>query len=168
MTRVRVLHRAEAGHAVDTVFQGLSPQSRYLRFHAPVPRLTASMRRQLTDLDGYRRTAVVAESGREPIGIARLAATGDTCAEMAIAVVDPWQRKGVGTKLITELGRLATDLRYTELHGEVLAENLPMLRLVGRAFPGARLTPDEDDVIRVTYPLTFSLTHEELVADLRW
>ncbi|WP_367137086.1 N-acetyltransferase family protein [Saccharothrix sp. HUAS TT1] len=166
--RVRELHAAEAGDAVDTVFHGLSARSRYLRFHAPVPRLTATMRRRLTDLDGHRRAAVVAECRRTPVGIARLVATGDDTAEIALAVVDPWQRKGVGTELMTALGRLATDLRYAELHGDVLGENVPVLRLVGRVFPGARLTRDEDDVIRVSYPLAFDLTHEELVADLRW
>ncbi|MEU4741395.1 GNAT family N-acetyltransferase [Actinosynnema sp. NPDC023658] len=166
--RVRELHAAEAGEVVDTVFDGLSPRSRYLRFHAPVPRLTATMRRRLVDLDGDRRAAVVAECHRTPVGIARLVATDERTAEIALAVVDPWQRKGVGTELMTALGRLATDLRYTRLHGDVLGENQPMLALVARVFPGARLTRDEDDVIRVTYPLTFELTHEELVADLRW
>ncbi|WP_433263320.1 N-acetyltransferase family protein [Actinosynnema sp. CS-041913] len=168
MTRVRVLDREGAGAAVDAVFEGLSARSRYLRFHAPMPRLTAAMRRQLTDLDGRRRAAVVAECGRQTVGIARLAATDQGTAEMAIAVVDRWQRKGVGTRLITALGNLATDLSYPGLTGEVLYENLPVLRLVRRAFPGARLEPSEDEVIRISYPLTSTLTHEELVADLRW
>ena len=166
--RVRPLHAAEAGLAVDTVFHGLSPHSRYLRFHAPVPRLTASMRRRLTDLDGYRKAAVVAECRSTPIGIARLIATGDDTAEIALAVVDPWQRRGVGTELMTALVRLGTDLGYVELHGDVLGENQAMLRLVARAFLGARLTREDDDVIRVSYPLNHRLTHEELVADLRW
>ena len=166
--RVRELHASEAGHAVDTIFHGLSPRSRYLRFHAPVPRLTAVMRRRLTDLDGHRKAAVVAESHRTPVGIARLVATGDDTAEIALAVVDPWQRRGVGTKLMAALGRLATDLRYSELHGDVLGENEPMLKLVARVFPGARLTREEDDVIRVSYPLNYRLTHEDLVAGLRW
>ncbi|MFI9011707.1 GNAT family N-acetyltransferase [Actinosynnema sp. NPDC053489] len=166
--KVRELHAAEAGHAVDTVFHGLSARSRYLRFHAPVPRLTESMRRALTDLDGHRRAAVVAECHRTPVGIARLIATGDDTAEVAVAVVDPWQRRGVGSELVAALSRLATDLRYAELHGDVLGENQPMLRLVTRVLPGARLTREEDDVVHVSYPLTFELTHEELVAGLRW
>ncbi|MBB5955948.1 RimJ/RimL family protein N-acetyltransferase [Saccharothrix tamanrassetensis] len=168
MTTVRVLDREGAGAAVDAVFQGLSPQSRYLRFHAPMPRLTASMRGQLVDLDGCRKAAVVAERGEQAIGIARLAAIGQGVAEMAVAVVDDWQRKGVGTLLVTALGDLATELSYTELVGEVLHENLAVLRLVRRAFPGVRLDRTEDEVIRISYPLTFTLTHEELVADLRW
>ncbi|XVS62865.1 N-acetyltransferase family protein [Actinosynnema sp. CA-299493] len=166
--KVRELHAAEAGHAVDAVFHGLSPRSRYLRFHAPVPRLTGSMRRRLTDLDGHRKVAVVAECHHAPVGIARLIATGEDTAEIALAVVDPWQRKGVGTELMTALGRLAADLRYAELHGDVLGENQAMLRLVARVFPGARLTREDDDVIRVRYPLNYQLTHEDLVADLRW
>ncbi|GAA1270214.1 GNAT family N-acetyltransferase [Saccharothrix xinjiangensis] len=166
--KVRELHRAEAGEVVDTVFRGLSPRSRYLRFHAPVPRLTAAMRARLTDLDGRGRAAVVAESRRAPVGIARLVATGEDAAEVAVAVVDPWQRRGVGTRLVTALGELAGDLRYTELHGDVLGENAAMLRVVRRVFPGARLTREEDDVVRVSCSSAFDLTHEDLVAGLRW
>lgn len=164
--RVRELHRAEAADIVATVFRGLSPQSRYLRFHAPVPRLTAAVHRRLADLDGRRRAALVAECHHRPVGIARLAATGGAAAEVAIAVVDPWQRKGVGTRLVAELATLAAALDYTALHGDVLHDNQPMLHLVRRLLPGARLTRTEDDVVHVRYPLT--VTHEDLVADLRW
>lgn len=167
MAEFRVLDRATAGDAVDAVFDGLSPRSRYLRFHAPVPRLTAAMRAQLVDLDGYDRTALVAESGRRAIGIARLCATGCGAAELAVAVVDRWQRRGIGTRLITALGELAVELRYTELHATVLPENLPMISLARRVFPGVRLTAEED-AIALRYPLDPTLTHEELVADLRW
>ncbi|MGM1057772.1 GNAT family N-acetyltransferase [Saccharothrix sp. Mg75] len=164
--RVRELHRAEAADVVEAVFRGLSPHSRYLRFHAPVPRLTADMRRRLADLDGRRRTALVAESHRRPIGIARLAATGGGAAEVAVAVVDPWQRRGVGTRLVAELGALATALSYTALHGDVLHDNQAVLHLVRRVFPGARLTREDGGVVRVDHPLV--VTHEDLVADLRW
>lgn len=165
---VSTLDRLSAPAAVDAVFAGLSDQSRYLRFHAPVPRLTRAFRDRLVDIDGIDHAAVVARIGDRPIGIARLVRTGRGRAELAISVVDRWQRQGVGGCLLTALGELATRLGYTELHGDVLPENSAMLRLARRAFPGVRTVPDED-VIRVTYPLgwaTAALTHEDVLADL--
>ncbi|GGP50432.1 GNAT family N-acetyltransferase [Saccharothrix coeruleofusca] len=167
MVELRVLDRATAGDAVDAVFDGLSPRSRYLRFHAPVPRLTATMRERLADVDGRDRAALVARSGRRAIGIARLSATGGGSAELAVAVVDRWQRRGVGTRLITALGELAVRLRHTELHATVLPENLAVLSLARRAFSGVLLTAEED-AITLRYSLEPTLTHEELVAALRW
>ncbi|WP_222598515.1 GNAT family N-acetyltransferase [Lentzea tibetensis] len=165
---VRELDRSTAPSAVEAVFEGLSARSRYLRFHAPAPRLTSAMRRALTDVDGHDHAAVAAVSGGRSIGIARLIATGCGRAEIAVSVADAWQRRGVGRRLLTALGDLAARLRYTELYGEVLPENDVMLRLVRRAFPGVRLVR-EDDVMRVIYPIgwaSLTLTHEDLLADL--
>ncbi|HXV93793.1 MAG TPA: hypothetical protein VD813_10875, partial [Pseudonocardia sp.] len=65
---VRPLGRAEAPAAVDAVFAGLSPRSRFLRFHSPVPRLAPGVRERLTDLDGHARVALVAETGGVAVG----------------------------------------------------------------------------------------------------
>jgi RimJ/RimL family protein N-acetyltransferase len=166
--RVSTLDRLTAPAAVDAVFAGLSEHSRYLRFHAPMPRLTRAFRDRLVDIDGLDHAALVARIGDRAIGIARLVRTGCGKAELAISVVDRWQRQGVGRCLLSALGNLATELGYTELHGDVLPENTAMLRLARRAFPGARTVRD-DDVMRVTYPLGWAmgtLTHEEVLADL--
>jgi GNAT superfamily N-acetyltransferase len=166
--RVHELDRFTAPAAVDAVFAGLSDHSRYLRFHAPMPRLTKSFRDRLIDVDGQSRAAVVAAVVGEPIGIARLVDVGCGRAELAVAVVDRWQRHGVGHRLLTELGELAGRLCYTELYGDVLPENTAMVRLARRAMPGVR-TSREDDVVRITYPVGWAfatLTHEELLTDL--
>jgi len=168
---VHALDRSTAPAAVDAVFAGLSEQSRYLRFHAPMPRLTSAFRKRLIDIDGVDHAAVVARIGEHPIGIARLVRTGLGQGELAISVVDRWQRQGVGRCLLTALAELATRLGYAELHGDVLPENTGMLRLAKRVFLGVRTVRDED-VVRVTYPLgwaTAALTHEEVLEDLvRW
>ncbi|GLZ29500.1 hypothetical protein Lesp02_16900 [Lentzea sp. NBRC 105346] len=166
---VRELDRTTAPAAVEAVFAGLSWRSRYLRFHAPTPRLTSAMRTALSNVDGHDHAAVVAVKNNRPIGIARLIRTGCGRADIAVAVVDAWQRRGVGRRLLTALGDLAARLRCTELTGEVLPENDAMLRLVRRAFPGVRLTR-EDDVVHVSYPIgwaTAALTHEDLLRDLQ-
>ncbi|HEX6343946.1 GNAT family N-acetyltransferase [Umezawaea sp.] len=163
---VRALDRWSAPAAVDAVFAGLSDHSRYLRFHAPVPRLTRSFRDKLIDLDGDRHAAVVAEVLGQPIGISRLVRTGRGTAEVSVAVVDRWHRRGVGRMLLTEITALAGGLGYLELHGDVLPENTPVVRLVRGAMPGAR-TVHADGVVHFSFPVGWAFglpTHEDLLA----
>jgi GNAT superfamily N-acetyltransferase len=158
--------------AVDAVFAGLSARGRHLRFHTPVARLTAAMRAALLDVDGGDRAALVAEVrrpgkwGRTPVGIARIVRTGAGEAELAVAVVDGWQGRGVGRRLLTELGDLARDLGYDRLFGLVLPENGVAVALLQRVFPGA--VPRWDDgVVRVDCPLTVpEITDDDLIAAL--
>lgn len=160
------------GAAVDTVFAGLSARGRYLRFHTPVARLTAAMRAVLLDVGGCDRVALVAEVrrpgrwGRDPVGIARMVRTGPGEAELAVAVIDAWQGRGVGRRLLTELGDLARDLGYDRLFGLVLPENGAVVALLQRVFLGA--VPFWDDgVVRVDCPLTVpEISADDLIAAL--
>ena len=144
--RVRAMTAADAA-ALDEVFAGLSPRSRFLRYHVATPRLTARMRRVLLDIDGQRHRALVAEvddtaSGGPPpgvraIGIGRLIALHGQSAEVAVEVVDDWQGRGVGTLLLRRLAAEATRGGYQEVVADVLPENRAMQRLLARVFPGA-------------------------------
>jgi RimJ/RimL family protein N-acetyltransferase len=165
---IRPLTRSEAPAAVDAVFAGLSPRSRFLRFHSPLPRLSSQLRDSLADLDGHRRVALLAEAEGSPIGIAHFVATGPGEAEMAIAVVDAWQRRGVGTQLLTALTDLATDLGYARLTGSVLPENAAMLALAARLAPWPRPTWD-GEVVRMELPLgpaAWTITDDDVLAAL--
>jgi len=153
--RVRALTSAD-GAALDAVGAALSAHTRFLRFHAPIPHLTASLRALLLDLDGHDRAALVAEvataRGWRPVGIARLARTGADRAEVAIVVIDDCQHHGVGQRLLRALGALAEGLGYRQLQGVVLLENDRVVRLLQRVFPGSRVEWD-DDVFVVHSPL---------------
>jgi GNAT superfamily N-acetyltransferase len=167
--RVTELNRDTAPEAVDAVFEGLSARSRYLRFHSPTPRLTASARRVLTDVDGERHGAVCATVGGDPIGIARVIKTGECGAEIAVAVIDLWQRRGVGRLLLEELTSIAARMGVAELHGNVLPDNHAMLALVRKVLPGVRLSRDAD-TIELSYPLawvTAEISDADLVQSLR-
>ncbi|HUQ61916.1 GNAT family N-acetyltransferase [Lentzea sp.] len=167
--RVTELHRDTAGEAVDAVFAGLSARSRYLRFHSPTPRLTASARRALADVDGERHAAVCARVGGDPVGIARMIRTSECGAEIAVAVVDLWQRRGVGRRMLEELTAVAARMGVAELHGDVLPDNHAMLALVRKVLPGVELTR-EDDTVHLSYPLawvTAEITDADLVNSLR-
>jgi ribosomal protein S18 acetylase RimI-like enzyme len=173
--RIRPLRRDD-GRTLDTVFAGLSEHSRYLRFHTPTPRLTATMRQALLDVDGARRLALVAElclrglgDCWEPIGIARLVRTGGAEAEIAIAVTDAWQHRGVGRRLLTELRADAERLGIRSVHALVLPENVAALAAVEAVFP-VGLRQWDGGAIRLVAPLRpdadWAPTTEEIFAAL--
>jgi RimJ/RimL family protein N-acetyltransferase len=129
--------------ALDAVFEGMSPHSRYLRFHGPLPRLSGSMRKVLLNVDGQTHVALVAEVrtrlGWRPIGLARFVRTEPGRAELAVEVVDAWQGRGIGRRLLQALRDRAMELGYLELYGEVLVENEAVIGLLQKVFPAARL-----------------------------
>jgi GNAT superfamily N-acetyltransferase len=165
---VHALDRAGAEAAVDAVFAGLSPRSRYLRFHSPIPRLPASVRARLVDIDGTRHAAVVAVAGSDPIGIAQVFGPGHGTADVAVAVVDAWQRRGIGRRLLTAVAALAEEIGYTELRGSILPENVAMQRLARSVLPWARPWFDGETVqfVGAIGPAAWTVTHEDLLADL--
>lgn len=121
---------------LDAVFAGLSEHSRYLRFHGATPRLTGPVRRALTAVDGRRHIAVAAfDPDGEPVGIARLVGLGLRDAELAIEVVDAWQGRGVGRRLLTAVAARGREERYSRLVADVLAENTGMRVLLAAVLP---------------------------------
>jgi len=158
--------------AVAVVFDGLSATSRRLRFHAPTPRLTETAARRLQAVDGRRSAGVVAEvrtgAGSVPVGIARFDHTDQLRARMAVEVVDRWQGCGVGALLVTALGDLARECGYRELHVDVLPENVRVVQLLRRVFPGTHQSRTRR-AVRVHCPLDWSHLPTEvhkLLADL--
>ena len=151
--RIRELRRGEY-HPVDAVFAGLSPRSRYLRFHTGMPHLPNAVREALVAVDGVRHVALVAERdpGAEPIGIARLIATSPDRAELAIAVIDAWHRRGVGRQLLDELLQRAVKAGYRELTAVVLPHNEAIRRVLHEAFPDMRAKL-HDGVYELTCPI---------------
>ncbi len=117
--------RAGERAPVLEVFAGLSERSRRLRFLGSKPRLLESDVAHLVDVGCNGREAVAAidqETGRT-VGIARFVRDADAPeAEIAFEVVDEWQRKGLGKRLVAELRELAREqgiLRFRALiaHG---------------------------------------------------
>jgi GNAT superfamily N-acetyltransferase len=141
---VRDLRPGET-ETVERVFEGLSANSRYLRFHAPVPRLTASMRAALADV--RRGVTLVAVRDGVPLGIARLIPTGPGQGELAVEVVDAAQRRGVGTALVHAAVDRAAQLQITTIQGSVLRANRPMLSLLKGAFRDAAYAFDGPAVL---------------------
>ncbi|WP_433287719.1 N-acetyltransferase family protein [Pseudonocardia sp. CA-142604] len=146
--RVRELRPGEFD-VLDAVFAGLSPTSRYQRFHAPLLQLTPQSRERLAAVDGRTHLAVAAFAGTTPVGIARLIRVGDYCAELAVEVVDAWQRRGIGTRLLRAVAALGAEAGIRTVEAGVLAENIGAQVVFASVFPITDFAQD-GPVIRFT------------------
>lgn len=121
---------------IDRFFTGLSPRSRFHRFHAAVRRLTPQQLAGIVDVDHHRRETVVA---RDPAGrivaVGQYVAVGEATAELALAVADDWQRRGVGTRVVAWLADAARAAGIGAFTASVLAENRGGTALFG-GWPG--------------------------------
>ncbi|MEY2533984.1 MAG: hypothetical protein QOF29_1894 [bacterium] len=144
--------------ALLAAFERLSPTSRYRRFLSPKPRLSEAELTFFTELDPSQHRAVVAERPRagEIVGVARYVRTaGDAAtADVAVAVIDDWHRRGVGRLLMTELIRLACRDGVPRLMATTHVENHASRRLLGSlGFEGAGFFGDTVDlVLRLAWP----------------
>lgn len=97
--------------------------------------------------------AVLSEGGRQEIvGGARYIISQLGCAEVAFAIDDPHQKRGIGTHLITHLIEIARASGLEEFVAEVLAENMPMLKVFERCGL-AMTTRREGGIVHVTLAL---------------
>jgi len=112
----------------------LTPESRYRRFFSPMPELSARQLRYLTEVDHRIHEALVAidPSTGEGIGVARFirSPTDPRIAEVAVAVVDNWQGRGVGTALLEALAVRGREEGVERFTASVLARNSTMLELL--------------------------------------
>jgi acetyltransferase len=127
---------------------GLSTTSRYLRFFQALKSLSPGMLDRLIRVDQVNHVALagIARLDGRPIMVAevRYAVGHDgTTAELALAVADQWQRRGIATELLTMLERIAAAAGITRLTGECLAFNEPFVSLVRRL--RYRVYPDAGD-----------------------
>ena len=124
---------------LEEVLEGMSPESRYRRFLTIMDRLSPSQLTRLTTVDHDRQEALVAIDAAtgEAIGVARYAAMADEpeTAELAVAVRDEWQRRGVGILLLNRLSQCAGEHGITRFRGLMLADNTPMQRLMTSVGP---------------------------------
>jgi acetyltransferase len=126
--------RPDDEEALTALYARLSPESAYQRFFTVMRRLPPDWARILANVDYDRRMAIVAVAPDGAlVGVARYAHEPATdAAEIALVVQDAWQGRGLGTILLEDLLRYATQRGIARFRAYVLADNHRMLRLVGR------------------------------------
>jgi GNAT superfamily N-acetyltransferase len=125
--------RADDKEQLKAGFERLSETSRYRRFLSPHDELSDEELRYFTEIDHHDHEALVAINPHtgEGVGVARYVRSEEDpeVAELAVAVVDDWQRRGVGTRLAAALADRAREEGITAFTGLVLADNQLMLNL---------------------------------------
>jgi nucleotide-binding universal stress UspA family protein/GNAT superfamily N-acetyltransferase len=118
---------------VANAFECLSDSSRYRRFGNVQP-LTPETIAYLTEVDHIDHEAIIAiepETG-DALGVARYVRTHEdpAAAEVAVAVVDDWQGRGLGRALLTELTRRARREGIRRFVALVQSDNEEALKLM--------------------------------------
>jgi RimJ/RimL family protein N-acetyltransferase len=120
--------------ALLDAFERLSERSRYRRFLAPQGQLSERELRYFTEVDHHDHEALVAldPATGGGVGVARFVRSPEepTSAELAVAVVDDWQHRGVGTRLTDALAERARAEGVRTFTATLLAENEQMLGML--------------------------------------
>jgi ribosomal protein S18 acetylase RimI-like enzyme len=138
---VRPLRHGDA-RTVVSLFSRLGEESRRKRFRAAKPQLGEKELRWLTAVDARHRVLVAYVDGDpEPVAIARLVGAGSS-AEIAFAVADEHQRRGIGTALTAELVADARRAGIAEITALVGGDNPAALALLRRALGALEIRID--------------------------
>jgi len=148
--------RPEDRAAMLEAFDRMGEQSRYTRFFTPKKGFSEAEAAHFMNVDFVNHVALVAVVGdagsRRIVGAGRYIAAQPGSAELAFAVEDAHQGKGIASALIRHLAAIARAAGLNALHAEVLAENAPMLKVFGKCGL-AMTTRREQGVVHATLGL---------------
>ena len=164
--RLRAPEQADADTLVR-FFAELSDQSLYRRFHGH-PSVDARLVAPNLDPEWAERGAllgaVATDDGERVVALASYMRLREReAAEVAFAVADDYQGRGIGTRLLEQLAARAAEQGIERFVAEVIAVNRPMLRVfseagftVSRTFAGG--------VVEVTFPIAATADYATHVA----
>jgi acetyl coenzyme A synthetase (ADP forming)-like protein len=118
---------AEDADALLEFFSTLSEHSLYLRFHG-YPALGPKLVEPLLAPDWQERGALLGSLDGRIVAVANWVRLRDPrAAEVAFAVNDEFQKRGIGTRLLEQLATRASEAGIEELVAEVMHDNATML-----------------------------------------
>ncbi|MEU0222151.1 GNAT family N-acetyltransferase, partial [Streptomyces sp. NPDC006265] len=158
--RIRPITVDDADRLVS-FYEQVSDESKYYRFFAPYPRLSAKDVHRFTHHDFVDRVGLAATVGGEFIATVRydrIGADGTPAsapadeAEVAFLVQDAHQGRGVASALLEHIGAVARERGIRRFAAEVLPANTKMIKV----FTDAGYTQKrsfEDGVVRLEFDL---------------
>jgi RimJ/RimL family protein N-acetyltransferase len=151
---IRPIGAADAPLLADG-FTRLSARSRQMRFLTAKRELSPAELRYFTEINHHDHEALGAvdrASGRG-VGVARYVRSAEDAqsAEIAVTVVDEWQRRGLGTKLVGQLSERAREEGIRRFTALVAADNVAVAELARTV--GAELVCRESATVAYEVPL---------------
>ncbi|MFK5689509.1 GNAT family N-acetyltransferase [Ornithinimicrobium sp. LYQ92] len=146
--------RPDDVEAIHGFHAAQSAESIYLRFFAPIKRLSDKDVHRFTHVDYDDRVALVMFVRDDLVGIGRYDRTtsGGPVAEVAFNVSDHHQGRGVGSVLLEHLADIARESGITRFVADVLPQNRRMIGVFRDA--GFEVTHEFDDgVIAVSFDI---------------
>jgi acyl-CoA synthetase (NDP forming)/RimJ/RimL family protein N-acetyltransferase len=139
-------------------YEQVSAESKYLRFFAPMPRLSDKDVTRFTHVDHRDRVAFVLTVGKKMIAVARFdripaePGKGDV-AEVAFLVQDAHQGRGIAQLLLEHLAQAGRERGVEKFVAEVLPENQRMIQIFRDA--GYHVAGGfADGVMRFEFPIS--------------
>jgi GNAT superfamily N-acetyltransferase len=146
---IRPLERDDR-ERLAAAFARLGEETRRRRFLSSATRLSERDLDALTDIDHHGHEALAAVEPRTGriVGIARYIRLPREreAAEVAVAVDDGWQRRGIGRRLLTELAARARAEGITHFSAYVGSDNGPVRGWIAR-LGGVALARDGDAIL---------------------
>ncbi|WP_106429307.1 GNAT family N-acetyltransferase, partial [Streptomyces sp. SPB074] len=158
--RIRPITANDAERLVS-FYEQVSDESKYYRFFAPYPKLSAKDVHRFTHHDFVDRVGLAATIGGEFIATVRfdrVDATGRPAsapadeAEVAFLVQDAYQGRGVASALLEHIAAVARERGIRRFGAEVLPNNIRMIKVFTDAGYQQKRS-FEDGVVHLTFPL---------------
>jgi acetate---CoA ligase (ADP-forming) len=145
------------GELLVDFFEHLGPESRYFRFFRVKQTLDAREVAYFTNVDYDHRMALVVLHDGRMVAVGRYDRTQEDphVAEVAFAVSDDQQGRGIGTELLQLLTTAARHNDITEFRAFVLPENVQMMRVFRNSGFELHRTVD-DGIFTVGFPVAYT------------
>jgi len=151
LARLRPIRPDDASLLVE-FYDRVSPESKYLRFFAPYPRLSEADVTRFTQVDYVDRVALIVLIGEQMVGVGRYDRAADEEAEVAFLIEDAHQGRGIAQLLLEHLAEAARERGIKKFVAEVLPENRRMASVFAEA--GYRVSKGvADGVLYVEFPI---------------
>ena len=151
VAHLRPIRPSDADRLV-AFYERVSPESKYLRFFVPYPRLSNRDVERFTEVDYVDRVAFILTLGQNMIAVGRYERIEDDHAEVSFLIEDAHQGRGIAQLLLEHLAQAARERGITRFVAEVLPENRRMAKVFADA--GYRVSRGvEDGVLTVEFPI---------------
>ena len=144
--------RADDDDRMVDFYARVSDESKYNRFFAPYPRLSARDVKLFTEVDHADRVALILLDGEDMIAVGRYERLDTGEAEVAFLVEDAHQGRGVGSVLLEHLAQAARENGIGRFVADVLPSNQRMKSVFADAGYSVGNTFD-DGVVHVEFEI---------------